>query len=240
MAKSQEEKAARVLQLEAEARKANAEAAKVEAEARSFVAKAVIDEMSMTYSQETEEARRAADEFHLIYRFSGPVTSGSVGSAMDKLTEWHRRFPGEDIEIIFNSPGGSIIDGMELFDFIVDLGNRGHKVVTGCTGMAASMAGILVQAGTVRWMSRESWYMIHQAAFGAMGKTFEIEDTVEWIKRIQRRILEIFAGRSNLSVAQLKRKWERKDWWIDSNEALKLGLVDEIRASGLAGESDEG
>ncbi|NIT79504.1 MAG: hypothetical protein GWN39_06405, partial [Thermoplasmata archaeon] len=46
-------------------------------------------------------------------------------------------------------------------------------------------------------------------------------------------------GRSTMSVTTLKRKWERKDWWIDSDESLKLGLVDEIRASSLAGGEEE-
>jgi len=222
----------------ARARRLNAEAEKLEAEARSFKAKATADELALKMTQEKDARTRASDHHHLIYRFSGPVNTQSVGSCIETLTEWHRLYPGETIEVIFNSGGGSIIDGFELFDFLVDLGENGHEVITGCTGMAASMAGILVQAGTTRWMSKESWYMIHQAAFGAMGKTFEVEDTVEWIKRIQKRILEIFVARSDLKMATLKRKWERKDWWIDSDEALKVGLIDEVRASGLAPSED--
>ncbi len=91
------------------------------------------------------------------------------------------------------------------------------------------MAGILLQAGDVRTMGRESWLLIHQAAFSALGSTYEIEDRVEWVKRIQDRILDIFADRSKLTKAQIRRRWHRKDWWIDSDEALKLGLVDELR-----------
>ena len=237
-----EEIAATVAKLQAEAAKAlaeaasfNADAAVAEAAARSAVVRAAQDELKLSLVQEGEAKRKAADLEHRIYRFSSNVNSASVGACMEQLTEWHRLYPGEPIEVIFNSGGGSVIDGFELFDFLVDLGHKGHDVTTGCTGMAASMAGILVQAGTKRWMSKESWYMIHRAAFGAMGKTFDIEDTVEWIKRIEARILEIFVGRSNIPLSTLKKKWERKDWWIDSDEALKLGLVDEIRASGLAG-----
>lgn len=241
-----EEIAANVKKLLAEARKAEAEASKAEAEAaevtasaRTMRARAEQDELKLSLVLEGERKRRATDEEHHIYRFSSAVNSSSVGSCMDTLTEWHRLYPGCDIEVIFNSGGGSVIDGFELFDFLVDLGQRGHRVITGCTGMAASMAGILVQAGTERWMSKESWYMIHRAAFGAMGKTFDIEDTVEWIKRIEDRILDIFSGRSKIPKSTLKKKWERKDWWIDSDEALKLGLVDSVRASGLAGVTEE-
>lgn len=73
--------------------------------------------------------------------------------------------------------------------------------------------------------------MIHRAAFGASGKTFEVEDEVEWVKRVERRILELFVQRTNgrLSAAKIKRNWDRKDWWITSDEALELGLVDEVR-----------
>ena len=109
---------------------------------------------------------------------------------MSKLTQWHRENPKCDIEIIFSSPGGSIIDGFELFDFIQEL-RRDHKVTTGSLGMAASMAGILLQAGTHRWIGHQSWMMIHRAAFGAYGKTFEIEDEVKFVQRIEERILDV-------------------------------------------------
>jgi ATP-dependent protease ClpP protease subunit len=95
--------------------------------------------------------------------------------------------------------------------------------------MAASMAGILLQAGHQRIMGRESWLMIHEASFSASGKTGDVEDTVEWVKAMQERILNIFATRSKMTKSALKRKWTRKNWWISSDEALKLGFVDEIR-----------
>jgi len=190
--------------------------------------------------REAEAIRRANDEYNFIYRFYGAVTISTVDQAIQTLTAWHRLNEGVDLEIIFNSPGGSVIDGFELFDFIVDLRANGHQVTTGCTGMAASMAGILVQAGDIRWMSRESWYMIHRAAFGAVGKTFEVEDTVEWIKRIEARIQDIFVARSKLTKREITKKWDRKDWWISSDEALAKGLVDEVRSSGLVPVSTDG
>jgi ATP-dependent Clp protease protease subunit len=149
---------------------------------------------------------------------------------MKKLTEWHRLDPKCDIEIIFSSPGGSIIDGFELFDYIQHLRNCGHTVTTGSLGYAASMAGILLQSGGTRWIGHQAWLMIHRAAFGAYGKTFEVEDEVKFVKRIEERILDIFTSRSKLTRTKIKRNWERKDWWISADEALELGLVDEIRA----------
>ena len=75
--------------------------------------------------------------------------------------------------------------------------NRGHKVTTGSLGMAASMAGILLQAGGVRWIGHQAWMMIHRAAFGAIGKTYEVEDEVKLVKRIEERCLDIFVSRSS-------------------------------------------
>ena len=149
---------------------------------------------------------------------------------MKKLTQWSRLNPKCPMEIIFSSPGGSIIDGFELFDFIQDLRSRGHHITTGTLGMAASMAGILLQAGDTRWVGGQAWVMIHRAAFGAFGKTYEVEDEVEFVKRIEGRILDIFTSRSKLTKQKIKKNWDRKDWWISADEALELHLVDEIRA----------
>ena len=96
--------------------------------------------------------------------------------------------------------------------------------------MAASMAGILLQAGGTRWIGHQAWMMIHRAAFGAIGKTYEVEDEVKLVKRIEDRCVDIFVSRSRLTKLKIKRNWDRKDWWIDADECLELGLVDEVRA----------
>lgn len=212
-------------QLLAEARKANAEAAKLEAETAVVVLSA-------------EKAKRAADEelatdkYHYLYSFDAAVGDTSVEACIKQLAAWDRLNPKCNIEIVFlSNPGGSIIAGLALYDYIQLLRRRGHSITTSTLGMAASMAGILLQAGDVRVMAKESWLLIHEASFGAMGKVGEVEDTTDWVKRIMKRVLKIFAERSGgkLSVAQITKKWRRKDWWIDSDEALRLGLVDEVR-----------
>ena len=215
-------KVAETKKAEAEARKTEAEADKVEMESK--VAKLDLEKMEKALRRD-----KSIDEENFLYRYSSGVDSGSVQRCMKKLTEWSRLAPDCNIEIVFSSPGGSIIDGFELFDFIQELRGQGHKVTTGSLGMAASMAGILLQAGDVRWIGHQSWMMIHRAAFGAIGKTYEVEDEVKLVKRIEERILNIFASRSNLSKLKLKRNWDRKDWWIDADECLDLGLVDEVR-----------
>ena len=213
---------AEILKLKAETRKINAQADQSECAAR----------MTSIEAKKKEQdwgRDKAHDEENMVYRFNTGVDKASVNKCMYKLTQWSRRHPECDIEIVFSSGGGSIIDGFVLFDFIQELRSRGHCVTTGSLGMAASMAGILLQAGDHRWIGHQAWLMIHRAAFGAIGKTFEIEDEVAWIKRIEARILDIFEKRSSLTKLKIKRNWDRKDWWISSDEALDLGLVDEIR-----------
>ena len=91
------------------------------------------------------------------------------------------------------------------------------------------MAGILLQAGTTRAMGSEAWLLIHEISFSAVGKIGEVEDTTEWVKRICKRVVKIFADRSKLSAAQIEKRWKRQDWWISSDDCLKWGLVDEVR-----------
>ena len=215
--------------IEAETRKIEAEIRKLEAEATTSESYARLRTIEVERKEQEWRREKADDHENMLYRFNTGVYKTHVNDCMLKLTQWSRRHPKCDIEIVFSSGGGSIIDGFVLFDFIQELRSKGHKVTTGSLGMAASMAGILLQAGDHRWMGHQAWMMIHRAAFGAIGKTYEIEDEVAWIKRIEERILAIFEKRSTLTRTKIKRNWDRKDWWISSDEALNLGLVDEIR-----------
>jgi ATP-dependent Clp endopeptidase proteolytic subunit ClpP len=196
------------------------------------IAKLDIDKSRIEWDKAVEKRARekATDEENFLYRFQGEVSGGTVHKCMTVLTQWARVNPKCDIEIIFSSQGGSIIDGFELFDFIQGLRGKGHHITTGTLGYAASMAGILLQAGDVRWVGGQAWMMIHRAAFGAYGKTFEVEDEVEFVKRMEERILDIFTTRSSLTRQKIKKNWDRKDWWISAEEAVELQLVDEVRA----------
>jgi ATP-dependent Clp endopeptidase proteolytic subunit ClpP len=220
----------------AETRKADAEARKTEAEADKAEYDACKAKIDYEKTAKNRSKELSLDEENYLYRFSGSVNEVSVRKCMSKLTEWSRVNPKCDIEIVFSSPGGSIIDGFELFDFIQELRLSGHKIITGSLGMAASMAGILLQAGDHRWIGHQCWLMIHRAAFGAIGKTYEVEDEVKLVKRIEGRIVDIFTKRSRLTSLKIKRNWDRKDWWIDADECLIMGLVDEIR--GVMPDSD--
>lgn len=222
----------------AAAERSRAEAAKFEIEAGLVKAELASKALTARALLRQEEAYLASDYFARVYRFEKDINPLTAKACMTLLSEWSRLEPGCAMEVVFNSPGGSIVDGMALYDFIQDLRASGHMITTSCLGMAASMAGILLQAGDRRTMGRQSWLMIHEASFGAGGKTGEVEDRVEWVKRIQERILDIFAERcltageaatQRLTRGKIKASWTRKDWWVSSDEALKYGLIDSFR-----------
>src|SRR5690606_3466048 len=136
--------------------------------------------------------------------------------------------PCAEITLIFNSPGGSVFDGFALFDKLRSLSARGHRIVTECHGMAASMASILMQAGDHRVMGPESFQMLHETSSGAIGKASELSDTADLAKRLTRRAAEIYARRGAVSADEFFERMQRRDYWIDAEECLELGLIDEI------------
>ncbi len=223
----------------AEAEKHRAEARKFAAEALDAEQKAAVGALELARAQQKYDREVSADGYgDRSYQFQTGVDGGSAHKCIAQLAAWHREDPVCEMEIIFDSPGGSVVDGLHLFDYILDLRDMGHKITTRTRGMAASMAGILLQAGDVRVMGPQASLMLHEASFGASGKIGDVEDTVEWVNKVQDRILSIFADRcqssgdqaiKKLTKRQLRTRWRRKNWWLDAIEALEFGLVDEIR-----------
>jgi len=223
-----EEIAATVRKLSAEARKIEAEAKKAEEEAEQQSYERIASKIACDMIIEKDKKNKVADEYHRIYRFTGTVDSNSTKRCAEQLVQWSRLDPGCPMEIVFFSPGGSVMDGMMLYDCIQELRRMGHHITTTAEGYAASMGGILLQAGDHRRMGKEAYILIHEVAFGAVGKIGEVEDEVAFARKITKRILNIFASRSKLSAVTIDKKWRRKDWWLDSDEALKYGFVDEV------------
>jgi ATP-dependent Clp protease protease subunit len=166
---------------------------------------------------------------HRILTFYGEVGALSVSKALTELGIWARRDPTQPIKLIFNSPGGSVFDGLALFDYLTELRADGHQITTVGMGMAASMGGVLLQAGSHRVLAPNAYMLIHEVSSLAWGGASELEDEVVFVRRLQDRILDILAERSTMTRQQIARKWKRKDWWLDAPEALKLGFVDEVR-----------
>ena len=186
-----------------------------------------------------EQATLANDVFHHLFQFNTVVDAKTVQECVDRLAYWHRTAPECDIEIVFTSPGGDMLYGLALFDYINVIRRQGHKVITGTLGIAASMAGVLLQAGDVRYMGKEAWLLLHEGQMGVSGKVADVEDALAWNNRIRGRMVELILSRcreadpttalSGLSKKKLMDGIKRKDWMISSDEALTFGIIDEIR-----------
>jgi ATP-dependent protease ClpP protease subunit len=160
--------------------------------------------------------------------FVGSVNQESVVEAGRDLRIMSRRFPGEPLTIVFNSPGGHVIDGLALFDQIIELRKLGHHVTTVARGQAASMGGILLQAGDLRKIGPNAHLLIHEVSANSFGTITAQEEQLEFSKRLQNRLLAILAERSSMSRAEIKTAWKKTDWWLDSRQAVKLGFADQV------------
>lgn len=221
---------------QAEAQKFLAEAAKFQADAR--LADLHIESQKRYLEQQRRDIdfNRAADIEHQIYHFRGVVEEGSVSSCIAYMTRWSRLKPGCEMTIVINSPGGYVTDGMELFDTILELRRAGHKITGVGRGYVASMGSILLQAVDHRVMGPDCSMLIHEPSGVALGSLGEIADTKEWLDMLAARVLDVYAERCASSGAerpytrtQLKNGWNRKNWWLNSDDCLKGGLIDEIR-----------
>jgi ATP-dependent Clp protease protease subunit len=163
-----------------------------------------------------------------VYTFYASVDGESVQQCLAQLGHWARRNPGCAITLLFNSPGGAVLDGLALFDYLSQLRNLGHHITTVALGRAASMGAVLLQAGDRRVIGQNAFMLIHEVSNLASGKVSEMEDSVEFSKRLQKRLLAILSDRSNLSSTEIARRWSRKEWWLDAEEAMSLGFADAL------------
>ena len=170
----------------------------------------------------------AQNEHHHVYQFSDQVSDASVKKCINQLTTWSRNDPECDIEITINSPGGDTIAGFALIDFITDLRSKGHAVTTSALGMAASMAGVILQAGTNRVMGKNAFLLLHEGSMGASGDFGSVEDRVKFMKLLHEHILDLFADRATVTKAFIRKNWLRTDWWIGADTALKHGFIDKV------------
>lgn len=219
---------------EAEAEASKAEAAHSRAQARKEIAQAKVAEIVLERERQKRAVEKAANEHHKVYVFDSDVDDAAVKKCIDQLTTWSRQDPDCDIEIQINSPGGSIFAGFALVDFIRGLRQKGHRVTMVALGMAASMAGVLMQAADVRVMGANCFLLIHEGSLGAIGDFGEVEDRVKLMEQMHERILSLFEERAKpinpkTTKKFIRQRWQRRDWWLNSQTAHELGLVDEVR-----------
>lgn len=134
--------------------------------------------------------------------------------------------PSKDIQIYFNTPGGSVHAGLGIYDTMQYISS---DIATICTGMAASMGAVLLTAGTKGKRSAlpHSRVMIHQPMGGAQGQASELEITVREIMKLKNELYQIIAKHSGNTLKQVEKDSDR-DFWMTASEALKYGMIDEI------------
>jgi ATP-dependent Clp protease, protease subunit len=134
--------------------------------------------------------------------------------------------PAKDIQIYFNTPGGSVNAGLGIYDTMQYIS---ADIATICTGMAASMGAVLLTAGRKgkRSALKHSRIMIHQPMGGAEGQASDIEITVREIVKLKKELYEIIALHSGNSFEKVEKDSDR-DYWMTSQEAKDYGMIDEI------------
>ncbi|SFV29425.1 ATP-dependent Clp protease, protease subunit [Thermoflavifilum thermophilum] len=133
---------------------------------------------------------------------------------------------GRDIQMYINSPGGSAYAGLGIYDTMQVIQ---PDVATICTGIAASMAAVLMCAGVKgkRTALKHSRILIHQPSGGISGQASDVEITAREISRVKRELYEIIAYHSGQSVEKIERDGDR-DFWMSAEEAVAYGLIDEV------------
>ena len=134
--------------------------------------------------------------------------------------------PSKDIQIYFNTPGGSVHAGLGIYDTMQIIS---PEIATICTGMAASMGAVLLTAGTKgkRSALKHSRVMIHQPMGGASGQASDIEITAREISKLKKELYDIIAIHSGKSYAQVEKDADR-DYWMTAQEAKDYGMIDEV------------
>ncbi len=134
--------------------------------------------------------------------------------------------PEKDIQIYVNSPGGSVSAGLGIYDTMQLINS---DVATICTGLAASMAAVLLAAGAPGKRSAlpHSRVMIHQPLGGAQGQASDIEITAREIAKTKRELYEILSQHTGAPIEKIERDADR-DHWLSAAEARDYGLIDEV------------
>lgn len=134
--------------------------------------------------------------------------------------------PKRDIQMFINSPGGSVIAGLGIYDTMQYVS---PDVGTICTGMAASMGAVLLGAGTKgkRSCLYHSRVMIHQPLGGMEGQVTDMEISYRLIKDLQKQLYDIMSHHTGKDYATIEKDCDR-DNWMTSQEAQAYGLVDEV------------
>lgn len=192
-------------------------------EGSGYISPTIIEERQLNVAQMDVFSRLMMDR---IIFLGTAVTDYSASVIQAQLLFLDSSDPGKDISIYINSPGGSVYAGYGIYDTMqyIDC-----DVSTICTGMAASMAAVLLVAGThgKRFALPHARVMIHQPLGGMQGQASDIEIAAKEILKVKKELHEIISTHSGQPIETIERDSDR-DKWMTAPEALKYGMIDDI------------
>jgi len=219
------------VETEAQTAKFAAEAEFFRMKAREAAANAEKAEIELSEFKALALEQSTADSRNRILNFGTDVNRDSISETRDQVSKWVRQNKNAEITIIFNSPGGEVIDGLALFDYLRGVVKAGTPIRTICSGMAASMAGVLLQAGSYRVVQPNAYFLMHEVASGGGRQVKSLEQQKQstvWMERLNDRLVSILAASGKLSELTLKKRIKTGEWILDAEDTVKYGLADEI------------
>ncbi|HEX2968151.1 MAG TPA: ATP-dependent Clp endopeptidase proteolytic subunit ClpP [Bacteroidales bacterium] len=189
----------------------------------SYISPTIIEERQLNVASMDVFSRLMMDR---IIFLGLPIDDYAANIIQAQLLYLDSADPTRDIQIYFNTPGGSVNAGLGIYDTMQYIT---ANIATICTGMAASMGAVLLTAGTKgkRSALKHSRIMIHQPMGGAEGQASDIEITVREILKLKRELYEIIALHSGNPVEKVEKDSDR-DYWMTSIEAKEYGMIDEV------------
>ena len=189
----------------------------------SYISPTIIEERQLNVAQMDVFSRLMMDRIIFLGTQIDDYTANVIQAQLLYLASSD---PGKDISIYLNSPGGSVYAGLGIYDTMQYISS---DVKTICTGMAASMAAVLLVAGEKgkRFALNHSRVMIHQPMGGAQGQASDIEITAREIQKLKKELYTIISTHSGVPFEKVEKDSDR-DYWMTSFEAKEYGMIDDV------------
>ena len=189
----------------------------------SFISPTIIEERKLNVAQMDVFSRLMMDRIIFLGTQVDDYTANVIQAQLLYLDSCD---PGKDVSIYINSPGGSVYAGLGIYDTMQYIQS---DVSTICTGMAASMAAVLLVAGEKgkRFALKHSRVMIHQPMGGIQGQASDIEITSREILKLKNELYTIISQHSGQPFDKVYQDRDR-DYWMTSQEAVEYGMIDKV------------
>jgi ATP-dependent Clp protease protease subunit len=189
----------------------------------SYISPTIIEERQLNVAQMDVFSRLMMDR---IIFLGLPIDDDVANIIQAQLLFLDSVDPNKDIQIYFNTPGGSVHAGLGIYDTMQWISS---EIATICTGMAASMGAVLLCAGAKgkRTALKHSRVMIHQPSGGAQGTSTDLEITVREIMKLKQELYHIIADHTGNPYEKVEKDSDR-DYWMTSEEAKAYGIIDDI------------